>query len=67
MNNAPPPTPATAPSAWTHASALIGGLVAIGIGALDLFLGHQLGVSGDVTLMGLGFAALGVKASGAIG
>jgi hypothetical protein len=62
-SNAPTPQP----SAWTHASAFAAGAAVVLIGALDLFFGHHLGNTGDLEVIALGLAALGVKATGALG
>lgn len=59
--------PTAAPSAWTHAAALVGGFAAFVVGAVDLFVGQHLTVAGDLSFMLTGLGALGVKASGKLG
>ena len=59
--------PAAPPSAWDHASVLVGGVLAVILGAGDLYLRQLLTAPVDVAMMLAGFAALGVKGfSGAI-
>jgi hypothetical protein len=64
MSTTPPPS---STSAWTHASALAAGVLVVAIGALDLFFGRHLGTTGDLEVIALGLATLGVKATGALG
>lgn len=54
-------------SAWNHAAALIGGLGAFLVGAIDLFAGQHLTAAGDLGFMVSGLGALGVKATGVLG
>ena len=52
---------------WQHVSLLVGGVIAIAVGYTDARLGTRLSSGVDVGLVIGGLAALGVKATGAIG